>query len=86
MNISKKLTININMRSILLHKILFLFLKYIQKCTEKILSNTNQQNYNYMEHNLQQILQIHPPGVKQKEKVNTDGEIATKISTVAKRL
>ena len=45
MNISKNLTININMWPILLHIILFLFLKYTQKRTEKILSTINQQNY-----------------------------------------
>ena len=45
MNISKKLTVNINVWPILLHIILFLFLKYTQKRTEKILSTINQQNY-----------------------------------------
>ena len=39
MSISKNLTININMRPIPLHKILFSFLKYTQKRTEKILPN-----------------------------------------------
>ena len=33
------------MQPIPLHTILFSFLKYTQKHTEKILSNTNQQNY-----------------------------------------
>ena len=45
MNILKKLMININMWPIPLHTILFSFLKYTQKCTHKILSSINQQNY-----------------------------------------
>ena len=44
MSISKNLTININMWPVPLHIILFLFLTH-RKCTEKILSNINQQNY-----------------------------------------
>ena len=45
MNISKNLMININTRPVPLQTILFLFLKYTQKHTEKTLSNINQQNY-----------------------------------------
>ena len=45
MNISRNLTININMRPDSLHAILFSFLNYTQKRTEKNLSNINQKNY-----------------------------------------
>ena len=45
MNILKNLTVNNIMRPISLHIILFLFLKYTQKRTEKILSSINQKNY-----------------------------------------
>ena len=45
MNISKIIMININMRPVPLHTILISFLKCTQRQTEKILSNTNQQNY-----------------------------------------
>lgn len=45
MNISKNLAINIDMRLVSLHEILFSFLKCAQIRTENILSNANQQNY-----------------------------------------
>ena len=54
MNISKNLMININMRPIPLRTILFLFLTYTQKRTEKFF----QIPINKTMDNLKQILQI----------------------------